>query len=206
MNFHDLQTLWKTQPTTPPRDFEEELKKVRREAKTFHRRIVIRDATEISAGFLVVAVFSFVACYAPLPVFLGCMAMILASGYVTLYFLFDRRAQQRRIRPDGAEVERELKGAIEELDHQIDLLSRVSQWYLGPFVIGEVIFGISFALVSPSPWWSSILPYAAICGAVFFGVRWLNHSTVRKKLRPEREELARVLADWQALRSTDLTE
>lgn len=203
MKFNELQTLWKTQTTTTPRDLAKELKKVRQRAVIFRRRVIIRDITEISAGLLIIGFFSYTGYYAPLTVFLGCLAVIAAAGFVTLYFLFDRRTQQRRPRPPGAEVESELRRALDDLDHQIDLLGRVSEWYLGPLVIGETLFGLSVALVSPSPWWSWLPLYIGICGGVYFAVRWLNHSTVRKKLRPEREQLARVLADWQALRSTE---
>jgi len=172
MDRDELVKLWRDMPGKPVG--EENLMRIAKRARELDRALIRRDATEVVAGVLVLAVTWSLSLTAPgwAPK-LGAVAM--AAGVV--YPLARLIGARRRRRGDAADrpVVEQLRRELVSVETQIDLLRSVRYWYLAPLSAGGLLWAISIvsaAPVEPRLLWVMLAVTAAVGCGVFLAVGW----------------------------------
>lgn len=186
----EMNNLWQSQPTEPPRISPEDL---RRKMRNFERRIFWRNLREYTAGALVVAAFGFYEWKLP-ALLLRVGSGLTIAGALYVMFQLHRRAS---VRPAPADLG--LSTCInfhqQALERQRDALRSVWSWYLIPFVPGLAVFLVGTAAnqwaAHPMSLGHLVMGYGILVGCVavvFFAVWKLNQSAA-EKLQAQIDEL-----------------
>ncbi len=195
MSFEDAKRDWRGELDRPllPDDLRERLVAVHRRCDQLERTTHWRDLTEIVAAVLVVAGFtafwpiyrhSVVAC-------VGAAIIILWAVAVIVIFLTARRPVSL---PFDASVRDFSRHRLAWLDGQIRLVRTVPWWYVAPGTVGMLI--MSWGLMDGNlPLFGFFILPALLLAAWVVSV---NVRTVRRVLRPVRDDVARVLTDLEA--------
>ncbi len=188
-----LQSLWQGQAVAPRRFSVDELRST---ARTFQRRIWLRNAREYLACVALVILYTVKTAQADGWVSRMSFALT-ALGAAFVGWQLYRRAASQVVPP--AEALGGVQGAMRfhraELERQRALLSTVWRWYLGPLVPGLAL-GLGGGLVSAlsehgKVGWSIAL--IAVVVAAFALVGWVN-SFAAKKLQLQIDELDQELS------------
>ncbi len=183
---NDMNNLWQSQPTEPPRIRPEEFRK---KINKFERRIFWRNVREYAAGAVVIAIFGYYEWrFHALLVRFG-SGLIIAGTLYVMYQLH-RRASIR-----SAPADLGLSTCIEfhrkSLERQRDALRTVWSWYLLPFVPGLAVLVIG-SIVSQ---WAAqghlvinSLVSPGIMAAIFFAV-WKLNRRAAERLQAQIDEL-----------------
>ncbi|MGD0630815.1 MAG: hypothetical protein ABR987_15905 [Terracidiphilus sp.] len=165
------------------------IEQVQAGAQKLQRKIEFRNAREYVAAFLVVAFFGYeFSRAADLLARIGFVLIIAGTCY--LVWQLHSKGSWRALPKDAG-----LSSCIEfkrrELERQRDLVSSVWRWYLGPLIPGMAVVMVATGRAgygNVQHLWLIVAVYAAVVGAVFFGIAKLNKSAARK-LQQQIDEL-----------------
>ena len=178
----DIQDLWQSQPTEPPRISIEDL---RRKMSKFERIIFWRNIREYAAGVFVVTAYGFYEWRFPQPLMRVGSGLVIAA---TLYVMFQlhRRASVQRA-PADLGLSTSIEFHRRALIRQLDALRTIWSWYILPFVPGFAVFltgsAISQRAAHPMSLFHLLRGYSIPVGlvaVVSFGVWKLNQRAARK--------------------------
>jgi hypothetical protein len=178
----EIQGLWQSQPTEPPRISLEDL---RRKMSKFERKIFWRNFREYAAGVFVVAAYGFYEWKFPQPLMRVGSALVIAA---TLYVLFQlhRRASVQRA-PADLGFSPCIEFHRQALERQLDALRTIWSWYILPFLPGFAVFltgsAISQRAAHPMSLFHLLRGYSIPVGlvaVVSYGVWKLNQRAARK--------------------------
>lgn len=204
MDFPELQRTWREQngmARAGAPAVEAAVGRIRR----LERRLLVRDAIEVVAAVGVAVVFGRMALLAP--VGWPFLAAALLSLGVGGFFVVDRL--RRRRRPAAADLRSALRRSLDDVEHQIRLLRRVTWWYLAPLsgavllVAGGTLWGVRAELPAaawPAARWivgGALALTLALVAAFFRAIRRMNLRAVENQLRPERDAIAAVLTELE---------
>ena len=178
----DIQDLWQSQPTEPPKISLEDL---RGKMQKFERRIFWRNIREYATGVFVVAAYGFYEWKFPEPLMRVGSGLVIAA---TLYVMFQLH---RRTSMQPAPADLGLSTCIElhrrALERQRDALRTIWSWYILPFLPGLAVFLTGTAVSQRAAHPMSILHLlrgysipVGLAAAVFYGVWKLNQRAARK--------------------------
>ena len=197
MKTEELSNCWRNQKINTPLNPEAQLKEARKRAAKFRKTILMRDGREIIACLFVAFVFIYSALSQPLLAAIGSYFVAFISVGVGVFFLVDRLREPSKYQVPEEKPLTELKASLDAVEHQIWLLQKVSWWYLGPFAIGLTAWSVMLGLSAPLPAWVFILMALFIVGPVFYGIARLNQKTVINSLIPERDDIKRLIRQWE---------
>lgn len=172
----NIQGLWQSQPTEPPKISTEEL---RRKMNKFERRIFLRNAREYAAGVFVIAAFGFYEWKFPAPLMRAGSGLIIIA---TLYIMFQlHRRTSFQPAPAGLGLNTCIEFHRQSLERQRDALRSAWSWYLLPLVPGLAVFYVGAAAAkwpaNPAGMRHVLMGYGIQVGfnaAVFYGIWRLN--------------------------------
>lgn len=193
MTLDDWKQTWQAadESVDRGRSDDELLRLVKEEAEAFDEKIRRRDRRETVAAVLVFVLFSLMLLDPSWLVRAGALTVMGGSAFV--YWTL-RRARTGHDPPSvDRPVAEVLRNEREKVDTQIQLLDRVLWWYFAPVAAGSLLVVGGNAGAS---WFT--LGYAAVVVLFGVGVHYLNQRSVRKHLRPRREELARLLQEVES--------
>ena len=197
MNAEELSNCWRNQKFDTQLNSEAQLKEARKRAAKFRKTILMRDTREVIACLFVASVFIYSAIPQPVLAAIGSYFVAFISVGVGSFFLVDRLRERAKHREFEETPLTELKASLDAVEHQIWLLQKVSWWYLGPFAIGLTAWSIMLGLSAPLPVWVFVLITLFVVGPVFYGIAHLNQKAVSKSLIPERDEIKRLMKQWE---------
>ena len=190
MNDQDLKKLWKDQPASTIALSPDELRK---QARTFQRRIRSRNVRESLAALFVIAGFGYCIWAFAFPLMqIGSVLTIL--GTLVVMHQLHHRASSRPL-PEANVGVACLQFHRAELVRQRDALRAVWLWYIGPLVPGMVVFrwGVETQLDASAPFTHGLVANLLIV-AVMLCVAGLNLAGARK-LQRQIDRLDRESAD-----------
>lgn len=200
MEFKDMQQLWVNHPAAETDQLGWDAVAAR--VRTLHRRLVVRDAMEMSVALGMTLLFGWVALRAPVA-WPWVAASLLTLGLAAVFIRERVRAARRAAAT--TDLRHGLEQAIEEVEHQMRLLGSVGAWYLAPSagVVVLVLVGTALgarAAVEPEVWarasgdlYRAMAWFVPLIVAAFAVVWWLNRRTVTTRLVPHREYLRQAL-------------
>lgn len=189
----DIQDLWQSQPTEPPRISPEDL---RRKMRKFERKIFRRNLREYTAGAFVMAAYGFYEWKFPQPLMRVGSGLVIAA---TLYVMFQLH---RRTSMQPAPADLGLSTCIElhrrALERQLDALRTIWSWYILPFLPGLAVFltgtAVSQRAAHPMSLFHLLRGYSIPVGcmaAVFYGV-WKINQWAARKLQAQIDEMTEL--------------
>jgi hypothetical protein len=196
LSHSELEALWQSQPTEPPRISPEDL---RSKVLRFERKIFWRNLREYFAGAVVLIGFGYYEWRFP-HLLLRIGSTLTIAGTLYVMHQLHRRGSNR---PSLAALGMEpcLVHHRHELERQRDALRAVWSWYLLPFVPGMSVFLIGMMVdqckVHPAQAGSIAVGYFAltlVMAAVFLGVWKLNQRSANK-LQVRIDELNELTRD-----------
>jgi hypothetical protein len=179
----DLQGAWRRRgtPEGSTETTARELDAARARAGELERTVRRRDRRETLIALALLPVFTYFALRADgLAVRLGSAILVAALVAIPLRL----RAARRRTPDPGLPVAQFLRLELEFVLRQRRLLLTVPLWYLGPLVVGVILF---YAGASTSPWRTVL--YGAVVLAFAAWIYRLNRRAVRQELEPREREL-----------------
>lgn len=205
MNFDHYETLWRAQgipvPALPAAAAKREalFDRIRAEALRLDRAVFWRDTRELSAAFLVAALFAVSAWrhthYGD--VAWGRWIAVAITLGVALVLLSARRKIPRPPAP-GLSLLEQLDLALSGLRGQADLLRRVPRVYAAPLFAATLFAGLDplvarggFAAIWSAPAAALFLVALAVAGFVV----WINRLALRRLLAPKIAELEQLRAE-----------
>lgn len=199
MSFDDLKAKWQSHDSGIRLNLDAKfvLNEVRRNHRTLESQLWWRDTNEVLAAFLITCVFIVLAMVMSEWTLLVCAA---GSLFVGLYFILDRIRQRRGRVAVEESLRLTIDASIEQVEHQIWLLSNLWKWYLLPLVPGLVLFLFSASFQSHGGIAEQLVIAAvgAICVIAFWLVNRINQREIRRTLEPRRIELEELRASLRA--------
>jgi hypothetical protein len=154
----------------------------------FRRTIRWRDARELLAAALVVAVLAPTLWSGPWLARAGAMLIVAGCGLIFWMLLRARGPALRRDLP----LAQVLRAEEARVGAQVRLLETVLWWYIAPLAIGALLVVAGDAGAS---WFTA--GYALLVVAMSAGIYWLNRWALRRDLWPRRAELQRLLGELE---------
>jgi hypothetical protein len=203
MDFEEIQHMWRQQPESDTGDDQVRIHQALKQARVLERRVAARDMVELVTAVGVSAVFVWIATLAP--VVWPWVAAALVTMAVGAAFVRER-LRRPPATPVRTNVRLGLQQALDEIDHQVQMLGSVAWWYLAPlFVVALLIcagtlLGVK-ADVGPEVWARTRVGFVGVfalvipvVGGVFWFVWRLNERAVKVNLLPQRAHLAALMA------------
>ena len=191
MEFDELEKQWREQDAKGQVVVDQEalLKQVRRNQRNFERTIFYRDFREIAVALVLVpyCVWSGIEEGLPWTWYLMIPGLLWVAGYL----FFNRRAQKVEQLKSATTLRASAAHALDQIQHQIQLLKNVFWWYLFPIALPMLIFFVHVALMA-GDWWG-LANKVIYGGLVNWGIYEWNQRAVRKNLIPRTEELYEFL-------------
>jgi hypothetical protein len=160
---------------------------VKSRAVRFERQIRRRDWREMIAAAVGAVLIAPAAVHSGLVTRLG--VVIVIAGLLLIVVKLGRARLAHAAPRVDAPVSAFLQAERARIDAQIGLLRTVLWWYVAPIAIGSVMIVGGTAGASRFTFW-----YAVGVALLSWGVVWLNTRTVRRALRPLRDELTELLS------------
>ena len=198
MNFEDLQKSWQSQDAAKKISINADvlLNEVRRNQQNFRRMIFLRDVREVGIAALLVPVFIYGGWKTHWTLYLSAFACLVVGADMVL-----DRLQQRKKTPD---LHGSLKDcaatSLAEVCHQIWLLKNILWNYILPLSVPVLLFFCWCMWSMPASTTVRILFLLFLVGfslLVDVFVYWLNQFAVRKGLEPRRQELEKLLNEFE---------
>jgi ABC-type iron transport system FetAB permease component len=192
MNDDDLKQLWQQQPIPATGDVSALVAEARLKHGKFQRTIFWRDFREAGLAIVMIPIWlrGAVHHHTLWTHYLMVPVMLFIAGFL----IIDRlRRRKKAVPPDGTVVE-SLTAAADDVQHQIWLLGNVQWWYVGPIcgaLVAETIQKLAVGYLSLDRFIFSMSSNLLLA----LGVWWLNHSVVKRYLKPRRDELHKLLAE-----------
>jgi hypothetical protein len=162
----------------------------RRRVERFWGRIFRRDMIEAVAAVFVIIYFGrFMTRSDHVIASIGAGILVFLGPFIIWKLHRARTIQQPA--PLDAPVREFCRIELDRLDRQIQLLRSVLWWYIAPCMVGVNTFFIGLAGFGIAS-----LVYCVVTLLVAWGINTLNMSAVAKQLLPARDELARLLSQW----------
>jgi D-alanyl-D-alanine-carboxypeptidase/D-alanyl-D-alanine-endopeptidase len=198
MMFEDLKIIWREGDSQSPHTHDDETlhRIVMERARTYRRKILLKDFSEIGLNVVVVALllwvgvrsfggngWSFSINSAPL--------ILIAVGYalISAFIFVGRQLQRAREKNHGDSVRGNLEKLVANTDYQIRLQRNFIWWYLLPVIPGFTLLAVSNAKSGPFvPWMLGGL----MC-FIFGIIYWGSVVRLRKELIPQKQELEFIL-------------
>ena len=188
----ELITIWKSSPNQERIKFEKSrlMIDVQLSMDQFHRKIRIRDSTEMVGAFIVIPVFAIYAYRVPYMISKVASVLIMLWGI----FVLIRLRNARRLKPSPfTETYREyLQKTKEYLLVQKNLIDSILYWYLLPVFVLANLFMIGFIGVSWKFNWMIKTEALGIFTSV--AVYVLNKRAVKKQYLPRLEKIDELIA------------
>lgn len=193
MDLESLKERWQRQGAPEPHWRKgEDVNELRVKLSKLRRAAANRDRREAVAAILVAVIFGWVAAVAPRPL-ARVGAGIVAAGALFI-IVWMRAAGGRNQEPDAdLPVAEFFRRELRYLDRQYRLLRSVWWWYIGPNLVGVILFFFGGRL-SLAPTLGLVAAAVAVAGVVF----WLNQVAAREGVLPLRDEVARLLRELDA--------
>ena len=191
MDIEQFKTAWQERPPEGPlaQPTEDIMNRLLVRMQTFDRDIRWRDWRETAAAALVALFFGYAA-WTSASALERIGSRIIVIGAILIPIVMHWTRQQRGLAPADESVRDYCEHQLARIDDQIRMLRYVAWWYLGPLMVGGLLFaaGRTHSLA-----WSLVQVgiLGAVSAAVYYGNRWV----VRNDLEPMREDLARHLQD-----------
>lgn len=212
MDFEEMKVIWDSQNAEPLFAVNEAglHAAVRQKARTFARRILWRDAREISIGVVASAgllVFSWTLVFwdedrwrsvlgPGAEVSHGDAVMMLASSalflWYGLYHFLGRKRQERRERQFESSLRGDIDRALAQIDYQIRRARGMVRWGLLPLALGSGLGLYVFGTIVPTPMAVWLLMPLVMIPAFILDARC--------KRRPITTELLPLKQEFEALR------
>ena len=198
MNFEDLQKSWQSQDAAKKISINADvlLNEVRRNQQNFRRMIFLRDVREVGIAALLVPVFIYGGWKTHWTLYLSAFACFVVGADMVL-----DRLQQGKKTPD---LHGSLKDcaatSLAEVCHQIWLLKNILWNYILPLSVPVLLFFCWCTWSMPASVTVRILFLLFLVGfslLVDVCVYWLNQFAVRKGLEPRRQELEKLLNEFE---------
>lgn len=196
MNYEDLQKAWQNQgnPSRVNIDTRALLREVQRNKSDFDSMVFWRDMREVGVAFIMTGVFLYWGIWDGLwPVVL----MAVGTLWIAVFMLVDRRRHRRRPPASADPLRSCIEASVQEVDHQIWLLTNVLWWYLlPPGIAGLPFIGyLAWTARSSDVLWLKLFVtgLCVVSGSLSLGVYHLNQWAVAKHLQPRRKELQDLL-------------
>lgn len=200
MTFEHIQQSWKAQPIDQRLSAEAQLAEAKKRARRFHTTIMWRDVRELIASLFVAGVFAYTAQSQPPIAAAGSYFVAAIALGVGAFFVIDRWRQRQRETSNSTEPRAALARSLDAIDHQIWLLRNVAWWYIGPLALGVLVWAGAVAATMPLPAPAQLVFLGVVVLveiAVSLIVYWLNQKAVDGVLRPQRDDFARLLEQWE---------
>ncbi len=201
MELDRFKTAWSDQPISaefsgdPVRLVEQ----VQRQVHELRRRVQLRDLLETGSAVFVAVVFSWGATYGGFLMQAGAAIVIATAAMIVIVLHTVRRRGVLRF---DADLKQRLVAETDAVKRQIRLLRNVLYWYVGPLLVGGLLFGLGILTAAdPSPGLERATLLALITasqlivlGVVTAAIRWLRQTVLQRQLEPALAELTRRLA------------
>jgi CubicO group peptidase (beta-lactamase class C family) len=204
MNFEDLQKSWQSQDAAKKISINVDvlLNEVRRNQQNFRRMIFLRDVREAGIAALLVPVFIYGGWKTHWTLYLSAFACFVVGADMVL-----DRLQQGKKTPD---LHGSLKDcaatSLAEICHQIWLLKNILWNYILPLSVPVLLFFCWCTWSMPASVTVRILFLLFLVGfslLVDVFVYWLNQFAVRKGLEPRRQELEKLLNEFEPQKNSN---
>ncbi len=193
MDLESLKERWQRHGAPEPHWRKgEEMNELRAKLANLRRTAARRDRREAVAAIVAAAIFGWVAFVAPRPLARVGAAIIAAGALFIIVWM--RAAGGWNREPDvDLPVAEFFRGELRHLDRQYQLLRSVWWWYIGPNLVGVILFFFGGRL-SLVPTLGLVAVAVAVAGVVY----WLNQVAAREGVLPLRDEVARLLRELDA--------
>lgn len=189
MTLEELKDAWQEEANAERREGpppEAELRRARKDARSFHRTIRRRDWLETVAAAAGAIPFVLVLVRGSWLARTGAAVVLLSAIFIVWRLHSVRRRHET---PEaGAPVTQALRVELRRLDAQIGLLEGVFRWYLAPLDLGLVLTVAGTMGMSPEAGW-----YLLGVAVLNLLVWWLNRRKARRELEPRRARVFRLL-------------
>jgi len=194
MSRDQLCDLWHGESPSPiEKEGEEMLNMVIERTHSFDRRIVVRNAIECVAAFVVVGIFAWFAWRAPSLLERVGNAMVAASGLWIAYYILRFGSGPRRL-DLGVSLNAYNQLLRANYEQQIRLLRNVKYWYLLPPYVGLLVANLGLWLRLHGDGkgsWAALVSMATV--TCIFGLVWIaNEVYAVRHLEHLKRELSSI--------------
>jgi CubicO group peptidase (beta-lactamase class C family) len=198
MNFEDLQKSWQSQDAAKFFSINADvlLNEVRRNQQNFRRMIFLRDVREVGIAALLVPVFIYGGWKTHWTLYLSAFACFVVGADMVL----DRLQQGKKTLDLHGSLKDCAATSLAEVCHQIWLLKNILWNYILPLSVPGLLFFGWCMWSMPASVTVRILFLLFLVGfslLVDVLVYWLNQFAVRKSLEPRRQELEKLLNEFE---------
>lgn len=201
MTLDRFQKAWKAEAAQVKVTFDTELlaQKVKQSQATFRSIILLRDIREVGLALVMIPVWFAMGIAFALPWtwYLTVPVLLWSAGFMLVYRLLHPEA-----RTDAGEaLSHYVQESLDQIEHQIWLLSNVFWWSLLPFSVSLLAFFVQVGWDSVGNWWGAVITAAMGGTFVFYLYRWiyrLNQRVVREQLGPKRDKLRNLMSNIES--------
>lgn len=196
MDIDRLRSTWQSQETggSAPQGGSDPLKPLVERLATLDRDVQRRDFREYLAACFCIAFFGWRAAIADdFWVRAGALIVVFGSMFIILW---SRRAMlpgRRQTFTNDLPMVQFCARELEKVNAQVRLLESVWWWYVAPTIVGVLVM----TLAEPRPL-ALRLAVAALVLGVGLAIHWVNVTTARTHLHPLRNDVERVLRQFNA--------
>ena len=192
MDLENLKKDWQHRGAPEPQwRRAEDVRILRQRLNGMRRAARRRDLREMVSALAVAAFFSWRAWTLDRPL-ARAGAIVIAAAAIFIIVWMRARGGRNIERDAGMPLLEFFRRELRYLDRQAGLLRSVLWWYIGPSLLGLVLFFVGIGLTRLVT--LALVLFAVAVGA---GVYWLNQVAARTAYAPLREEVARLVHDLE---------